>query len=277
MAAAPAGQRRHAARRRERRRFRFVHRIGLNRQLTRRAASGLRFRVEAIGFLDANQDGKPELIAGDGEVGTLSLKAKRPRLCSSVPQRRVGRARTAVVALPACTMGRRWALIGPPAHGRALVHGGRLIYRAAKGFRGTDSVQLVGAPPRGTRFKGKRALTPVTVVFKVEPAAKAVVRAMGDSVTAGFGYYDTGKTMSLLELPECKPGSVTLVDACSSNSLDTNNDAKQVEVRPRLRPLQQRLLGGAVGERVRRHRTTRTSRSAARSPANGRPAARSTR
>ncbi len=216
----------------KRRRFRFVHRIGLNRQLTRRAASGLRFRVEAIGFLDANQDGKPELIAGDGEVGTLSLKAKRPRLCSSVPQRRVGRARTAVVALPACTMGRRWALIGPPAHGRALVHGGRLIYRAAKGFRGTDSVQLVGAPPRGTRFKGKRALTPVTVVFKVKPAAKAVVRAMGDSVTAGFGYYDTGKTMSLLELPECKPGSVTLVDACSSNSLNTNNYARKLRFAP---------------------------------------------
>ena len=146
-----------------------------------------------------------------------------------------GRARagTAVVALPVCTLRPALEADRPrPLTAGRWIRGGRLIYRPAKGFRGTDSVQLVGAPPRGTRFKGKRALTPVTVVFKVEPAAKAVVRAMGDSVTAGFGYYDTGKTMSLLELPECKPGSVTLVDACSSNSKNTNNDAKQVEFAP---------------------------------------------
>jgi lysophospholipase L1-like esterase len=69
-------------------------------------------------------------------------------------------------------------------------------------------------------------------VIKVGTAQGAVVRAMGDSVTAGFGYYDDGSLMGLLNLPECKPGSVTLVDACSSNSQTTSNDAEGVEYAP---------------------------------------------
>ncbi len=200
-----------------RQRFRFVHRVPLSRRLTREAASGLRFRVQAIGFLDANGDGKPELLAGDGAVGTLSAASKRKRLCASVPQRRVKSGRRAVVSLPVCSYARHWKLVRRPAHGTVRIRNGMLIYRPAKGFRGTDALKLSGGAP---------------VVFKVGAAPEVAVRAIGDSVTAGFGYYDDGMTMSLFELPECKPGSVTLVDACSSNSKTLNNEAKQVEYAP---------------------------------------------
>ena len=76
---------------------------------------------------------------------------------------------------------------------------------------------------------------------------------MGDSVTAGFGFYGNGSAMGVLELYECKPFGEVLDDACSSNSTATANGLKEVPLRRRLRPLQQRVLGGAVGERVRRH------------------------
>ena len=42
-------------------------------------------------------------------------------------------------------------------------------------------------------------------------------RALGDSVTAGFGYYGTGGPMSAAELPFCKPATV-VSNRCSSNS-----------------------------------------------------------
>ncbi len=42
-------------------------------------------------------------------------------------------------------------------------------------------------------------------------------RALGDSVTAGFGYYGNGGLMSVSDLPSCKPGAV-VTNRCSSNS-----------------------------------------------------------
>ena len=42
-------------------------------------------------------------------------------------------------------------------------------------------------------------------------------RALGDSVTAGFGYYANGGQMSAFDLPFCKPGAV-VTNRCSSNS-----------------------------------------------------------
>jgi len=42
-------------------------------------------------------------------------------------------------------------------------------------------------------------------------------RALGDSVTAGFGYYGNGGQMSAAELPFCKPATV-VSNRCSSNS-----------------------------------------------------------
>jgi lysophospholipase L1-like esterase len=43
------------------------------------------------------------------------------------------------------------------------------------------------------------------------------IYAIGDSWTAGFGYYSDGSAMPTLALPLCRPGSGKLNDRCSSN------------------------------------------------------------
>lgn len=215
-----------------RRRFTFVHRIDLSPAQTR-AARGGEVHVAAVGRLDANRDGKPELVRTGSAVKKLGVAKGGQALCSSVPQIRLQRRRPISVRLPVCNVAKRWTLAGRPAHGTARISGGKLTYRPSRKFRGTDSVQLVGAPRRGERgAPGTLSLTPVPVVFKVGAVPEVVVRAMGDSVTAGFGYYSSGKLMPLLSLPECKPGSVTLVDPCSSNSVNVNNEAREVEFAP---------------------------------------------
>jgi lysophospholipase L1-like esterase len=55
---------------------------------------------------------------------------------------------------------------------------------------------------------------------------------MGDSVTAGFGYYSDGSLMPFLSLYECKPVGEVLDDACSSNSTATKNGLKEVPYAP---------------------------------------------
>lgn len=42
-------------------------------------------------------------------------------------------------------------------------------------------------------------------------------RALGDSVTAGFGYFENGNGMTTIQLPFCKPAAV-VTNRCSSNS-----------------------------------------------------------
>ena len=51
---------------------------------------------------------------------------------------------------------------------------------------------------------------------------------MGDSVTAGFGYYSDGSLMPFLSLYECKPVGEVLDDACSSNSTATKSGLAEV-------------------------------------------------
>jgi lysophospholipase L1-like esterase len=199
-----------------RRRFTFVHRIDLNRAQTREAKDGF-VAVFASGRLDANGDGKPELTSLARTSRGLGTARPKRLLCSSIPQIRARPGKPVSVRLPVCSAGRHWKVVGRPENGKAMVRGGKLIYRPAQGFRGTDSLTLSGGAP---------------VVFKVGATPQVVVRAMGDSVTAGFGYYDSGKLMPLLSLPECKPGSVTLVDPCSSNSVNVNNEAKEVDFAP---------------------------------------------
>jgi lysophospholipase L1-like esterase len=200
-----------------RRRFSFVHRINLDRKLTTEVGRGPLFHAEASGALDVNGDGRPELESTDTATQALSPEMSGPPLCSTVPQLRAQPGRRLAIKLPACTATQRWKLTRRPLHGSARIRGDELIYRPAAGFRGTDSLRLSGGAP---------------VVFRVGTEQKAVVRAIGDSVTAGFGYYDDGTLMGLTSLPECKPGSVTLVDACSSNSTTTSNTAKKVEYAP---------------------------------------------
>ena len=59
-----------------------------------------------------------------------------------------------------------------------------------------------------------------------------VVRALGDSVTAGFGYYDDGSLMPFAGLLSCKPGEKAYDDACSSNSTSRSDEEPGVDYAP---------------------------------------------
>jgi lysophospholipase L1-like esterase len=115
------------------------------------------------------------------------------------------------VQLPACTGEPQWQIAQPPAHGQAQIEDGSLVYRSGSAFRGTDTLTLTGG--REVRF---------TVGDRGEP----VVRALGDSVTAGFGYYSNGTPMTIGRLLGCRPPAKEYDDACSSNSLVTANTQK---------------------------------------------------
>lgn len=218
----------------ERRRwFSFVHRIDLSRRTTRRIRRGLMPRpiavVNASAALDVNRDGSADLAAGDTERQPLP-RGYAQRLCATVPQLRTRFRQPIAARLPACGSSIRWQF-SRPRHGTAAIRNGRLIYRSARGFRGTDSFELRGrVAGAGSSARGTRLVAPVQV--KVLSGAEVSVRALGDSVTAGFGYYDDGSLMQFTSLLDCKPGAKTYDDACSSNSIDRNNEAAQVEYAP---------------------------------------------
>lgn len=217
----------------ERRRwFSFVHRIDLSRRTTRRIRHGLLPRpiavVNASAALDLNRDGKADLAAGDTERQPLPRRYARG-LCATVPLLRT-RARRAVDArLPACGAGIRWH-VSRARHGTATIRAGRLVYRPSRGFRGTESLELRGRVAGAGASARRKLVAPVQI--KVTSGSEVSVRALGDSVTAGFGYYDDGTQMQFTSLPSCKPGTKTYDDACSSNSLNRSNEAAQVEYAP---------------------------------------------
>jgi lysophospholipase L1-like esterase len=202
-----------------RRAFGFVHRVDLNRGLTRRISHGPRplVRVGASAKLDVDGDRVPELSGSDRRTAAMALAPAAGRLCSTLPMLRTRPGRQVEVRLPACTAATRWHITAPPDHGRASLVAGTLVYRPAAGFRGSDALRLSGG-----------SWTQV----KVGLAKGPVVRALGDSVTAGFGYYSNGVTMPFKRLLGCKPGETTYDDACSSNSLNTSNSARTVVYAP---------------------------------------------
>lgn len=213
-----------------RRSFSFVHRIDLSRRTTRRIRHGLRPSpiavVNASAALDLNRDGHADLSAGDTERQPLSGRYARG-LCATVPQLRTRAGRPLTARLPTCGASVRWR-VSRAQHGAARVHNGRLIYRPARKFRGTESLELRGRVAGAS--SSRRLAAPVQI--KVLSGAEVSVRALGDSVTAGFGYYDDGSLMQFTSLLSCKPGARTYDDACSSNSLDRSNEATQVEYAP---------------------------------------------
>jgi lysophospholipase L1-like esterase len=196
----------------QRRHFAFVHRVDLRDRPPVPVGPSMRVQVNAKGWLDANRDGNPELIGGDRASQPLPLASHRS-LCSTPPASRTRPGRRTTVQLPACTGEPRWRIVQQPEHGRAHLEDGSLVYRSGSGFRGTDTLTLTGG--REVRF---------TVGDRGEP----VVRALGDSVTAGFGYYSNGTPMTIGHLLGCRPPAKEFDDACSSNSLVTANTQKLV-------------------------------------------------
>ncbi|HET9677594.1 MAG TPA: SGNH/GDSL hydrolase family protein [Solirubrobacterales bacterium] len=208
-----------------RRAFTFVHRLDLQSDLARQLGEGALVRTVADARLDVNGDGKPELRSADRRVsGLASAGGKRP-LCSSIPRLRVRPGQRISVPLPACDTEVEWAVRQGQAHGFARIRHGRLIYRAPQRFRGREAVELTGRRPHlGATASAPQPLAIAYAQVSVESASpEVVVRALGDSVTAGFGYYGDGRSMTLSHLFECRPPSKGYDDACSSNSLVTNN------------------------------------------------------
>ena len=203
-----------------RRRFVFVHRIGLDASLSRQLRQGASVRVLASGVADFDGDGKPESRSHDLATGRPLSKLRPKPVCSTIPHTRVKRGARVSLPLPVCDREMRWSVARAGIEGSARIRAGRLIYRAPGNFHGTDDVRLSAG--------GLRQFVPVTV----GATSGIKVRAIGDSVTAGFGYYGEtgGETMNFAEfLAFCIPAKKRMNDACSSNSTSSRSGEKAVE------------------------------------------------
>jgi lysophospholipase L1-like esterase len=222
------------ARRPDRRRhFTFVHRLGLGSKLSPRLEEGLRLRVLARGGVDLDGDGRRELSSRDRSRQPVPTSAGSGPLCSSVPRLRLRPGRRLSAPLPVCATGVEWRILRQPQRGSARIRHGRLVYRASSRFRGSDQVVLIGKRPRGSATGSiVRPLVPGYVQVTVGTAGGAVVRALGDSVTAGFGYYSNGSSMTIGQLLECRPAATESNDACSSNALNRTSKQGKLEYAP---------------------------------------------
>jgi lysophospholipase L1-like esterase len=200
-----------------RRSFTFVHKVGLDAGLSWQLRQGAWVQVFANATLDADEDGKPELRSVEASTARPPTGARRKLLCSSLPHLRLKRGARVSLPLPVCTRKMRWRAIDKSSRGSVRVRGGRLIYTAPKRFRGSDQIELAA--------KGLHLHTRATV----GAPSGLVVRALGDSVTAGFGYFASGKKMVFDELLDCRPAAKEFNDACSSNSLNEETREGTVE------------------------------------------------
>jgi len=234
-----------ALRRPERRRtFTFVHQIDLKRSIARGLANAWRegrvptATVEAQGGIDIDGDGKADirstgiprrvvrLTPPAKGVASASATAAKP-FCASVPVVEVKPHGHATIPLPACTQPVRWSVTAGASGGTAHLAADHLNYTAP----GTPGTETIGLDHATVVVKVTRPWVPLAPLGAPSTPGP-VVRAMGDSVTAGFGYYGDGSQMGVLELYECKPFGEVLDDACSSNSTATKNGLKEVPYAP---------------------------------------------
>lgn len=233
-----------------RRAFTFVHEIDLKPRIARALDEAWAeghvptATVEAQAGIHIDGDGKPDIRskriprrlvtlpapATTGSAGTAARagKAGGEPFCASVPLQQVAPGSKTKIRLPACTESVMWKVIAKPATGTARIGGGELTYTAPP-QAGTQRIRLNHADVE------VRVVKPWTTAGALLGSAAGegpVVRAMGDSVTAGFGYYSDGSSMSIYSLYECKPVGTVLDDACSSNSTATKNGLKEVPYAP---------------------------------------------
>jgi lysophospholipase L1-like esterase len=218
-----------------RRAFRFVHRVPLGKRVK---AGGQRVSVAAAMRLDADGDGRLEARSGDVSLQRVGRRTRAPATCASVPVVHVPRGRTVRVKLPPCDRPLRWSVALRPRHGKVRLARGRIHYRPERGHRGLDELLLSGRAPRGGRAAHRGVATvpvptvPVQLYVGSASTAGLKVRALGDSVTAGFGYYADGKSMPFSRLFRCRPAASGYNDACSSNSLTTNSSSGGLSFAP---------------------------------------------
>jgi lysophospholipase L1-like esterase len=239
------------ARKPERRRsFTFVHEIDLKARITAALqeawAEGATpvVTVEAQGGIDIDGDGKADIKSkgiprrvlplpdplGPGARGAAPVAradgGTKP-FCASFPIVRVHPGDRTKIGLPTCDKSVRWSVTTGASDGTVRLGDGELSYTAPK-VAGTQTIGL----SHGTLVL--KVVQPWATVLSAGSSAGPgpVVRAMGDSVTAGFGYYSDGSLMPFLSLYECKPVGEVLDDACSSNSTATENGLKEVPYAP---------------------------------------------
>ncbi len=98
---------------------------------------------------------------------------------------------------------------------------GRQLLRAHR-YRVTSRLWVTFTPAAGKArsigFYGLTLTAPASTPPRRESGAPFVMRALGDSVTAGFGFFSGGTPMSLYQLPFCRPTGTEPNDRCSSNS-----------------------------------------------------------
>ena len=96
---------------------------------------------------------------------------------------------------------------------------GRLLLRAHR-YRVTirlwTTFTPTGGKARSIGVYGLKLTPPPRRSLQAQPPF--VMRALGDSVTAGFGFFSDGTQMSTLQLPFCIPLDTQMNDRCSSNS-----------------------------------------------------------
>lgn len=224
-----------------RRTFTFVHQVGLTKDMEAavekagREGHPVRVHVYVEGRIDIDGDGVFDLgakvdsgrrfrpltktTAATGRAG-----AAKP-FCATLPSVRLYPGEHAQLPLPACDRKVRWSLAAGASAGKVSLGKTSLSYTAPK----TPGTQTIGLD-HGTVVV--KVVNPWLRIASLQgagsPPPGPVVRAMGDSVTAGFGYYADGKLMPFRSLYECKPVGQVLDDACSSNSTATESGLKEV-------------------------------------------------
>ena len=199
--------------------FNFVHAIPLTRRSLTRLSSirgRPRVKITARSVLDIEGDGKAEAVA-TGVRMQVGLRNAPAGMCSSIPRLIAVKGARSRLDLPRCGARVFWKLAEPPETGYVSVSGLQVSYRSGE-RRGLDSFTLA------TKGGKVHRRVPVQVrAGSVDPSTVSV-RTLGDSVTAGFGYFGTtGRAMILDQLLDCKPGATVYNDACSSNSSNTTN------------------------------------------------------
>ncbi|MBS1680009.1 MAG: hypothetical protein JST08_21785 [Actinobacteria bacterium] len=231
-------------RRPERRRtFTFVHEIDLNttiaRKLSRAWDEGRKptVTVDAEAGIDIDEDGRVDIgpsrvlhrtvrLVRPAGAGAASASAARP-FCATVPVVEVMPRRHATIPLPACTRPVRWSVASGASAGVARLGDEALSYTAPR----TPGTETIGLDHATIVIQVARPWQP-SPLTGARSGQGPVVRAMGDSVTAGFGFYSDGTPMSFSSLYECKPVGAVLDDACSSNSTATANGLSKVPYAP---------------------------------------------
>jgi lysophospholipase L1-like esterase len=230
-----------------RRTFTYVHEIDLKPRIARRLEAAWKeggkpkVTVEGEDGVDIDGDGKNDfgwfvvptknlpllkpLLALSPAVDSKATGAAKP-FCASVPVADISPGAGTEIDLPACTRQVNWDVTAGPTGGSARISGDALKVTAPR-QAGTTTVKLNHATVVLKTVAGGSA---GQLLSAVSPGP--VVRAMGDSVTAGYGYYSDGSQMSIFELPECKPFGAVLDDACSSNSTATKHGLDEVPYAP---------------------------------------------